>query len=111
MYVLTFFSFIPLSNTNTTQTYSLQDATEAIDLATQAIELKPHSYDGYYARAKALLELNNTMDAIKDAKHALERSKNQSIEIKDALIRLHEDLSKRNVANSRNAIYTELTDL
>lgn len=51
------------------------------------------------------------MDAIKDAKHALERSKNQSIEIKDALIRLHEDLSKRNVANSRNAIYTELTDL
>lgn len=76
-----------------------------------AIELKPQSYDGYYARAKALLEVNNISDAFRDAKHALERSKNQSIEIKDALIRLHDDLSKRNIANSRNAIYTELTDL
>uniref|UniRef100_A0A336KHD6 CSON010478 protein n=1 Tax=Culicoides sonorensis TaxID=179676 RepID=A0A336KHD6_CULSO len=89
----------------------MNDASEAIDLATQAIELKPHSYDGFYARAKALLEVNNIADALKNAKNALERSKNQSIEVKDALIRLHEELTKRNIANSRNPIYTELTDL
>lgn len=88
-----------------------QDAAEALELATQAIELKPNNYDGYYARAKALLEVGDIHEALKDAKHALERSKNQSIDIKDALIRLHDDLSKRSLTSSRHAVYTELTDL
>lgn len=90
-----------------------QEATEAIDLAAQAIELKPNNYDGFYARAKALMEVGNTRAALSDAKSALERAVNQTIEIKTALIRLHGDLEKKCLQESTDSknFYTELTDL
>lgn len=91
--------------------FSLQDAAEAIDLAAQAIELKPQNYDGYYARAKASMEVGNLTDALFDARSAVERSKTQSPEIKEALTRLHTDLAKRCTEISAEPKYTELTDL
>lgn len=91
----------------------LQEASEAIDLAAQAIELKPNNYDGFYARAKALMEVGNIAAALLDAKAALDRSATQTVEIKTALLRLHDDLEKRCLEHDSDAkhLYTELTDL
>lgn len=73
----------------------MQEFAEAIDLAGQSIELRPDNYEGYYARAKAHLEVNNIADALLDANQAIETSKNASIDIKKILLRLQEDLQQR----------------
>lgn len=90
-----------------------QEAAEAIELAAQAIELKPNNYDGFYARAKALMEVGNVSAALLDAKAALERSATQTVEIKTALLRLHDDLEKKCLEQTSDGknLYTELTDL
>ena len=77
---------------------SFQEVAEAIELAAQAIEIKQNNYDGYYARAKALMEFGNYGDALKDAKSALEKSHSTPTpaDIRDTLTRLHEDLYKKN---------------
>lgn len=73
----------------------MQDVAEAIDLARQAIEIKPNAYDGYYARSKALMEHGNYAEALRDASTALARAQQTSPEIRDTLTRLHSDLQKR----------------
>ncbi|XP_058055857.1 protein TANC2 [Anopheles bellator] len=73
----------------------MNDVAEAIDLARQAIEIKPNAYDGYYARSKALMEYGNYTDALRDASTALARAQTTTPEIRDTLTRLHGDLQKR----------------
>ncbi|XP_055610896.1 protein TANC2 isoform X2 [Uranotaenia lowii] len=75
----------------------MNDVSEAVDLAGQAIDIKPNAYDGYYARAKALMEYGNFGEALKDAGTALTKSQATSIEIRDTLTRLHSDLQKRHM--------------
>lgn len=74
-----------------------QDVAEAIELATQAIDIKPNAYDGYYARSKALMEYGNYGEALRDAGVALTKSHATSIEIRETLTRLHSDLQKRHM--------------
>ncbi|XP_053671068.1 protein TANC2 [Anopheles nili] len=73
----------------------MNDVAEAIELARQAIEIKPNAYDGYYARAKALMEQGSYSDALKDASAALARAQPTTAEIRETLTRLHGDLQKR----------------
>ncbi|XP_049533516.1 protein TANC2 isoform X2 [Anopheles darlingi] len=73
----------------------MNDVAEAIDLARQAIEIKPNAYDGYYARSKALMEHGNYGEALRDASTALARAQQTSPEIRETLTRLHSDLQKR----------------
>ncbi|XP_052869330.1 protein TANC2 [Anopheles cruzii] len=73
----------------------MNDVAEAIDLARQAIEIKPNAYDGYYARSKALMEYGNYTEALRDASTALARAQTTTPEIRDTLTRLHGDLQKR----------------
>ncbi|XP_035899311.1 protein TANC2 isoform X1 [Anopheles stephensi] len=73
----------------------MNDVAEAIELARQAIEIKPNAYDGYYARSKALMEQGNYSDALRDASAALARAQPTTAEIRETLTRLHGDLQKR----------------
>lgn len=93
---------------------SQQEVSEAIDLAAQAIDIKPNNYDGFYARSKALLEYGNFEEALKDAKSAIDRSKNTSVDIRETLSRLHEDLTKKLINNHRRSAiesFDAITDL
>lgn len=73
----------------------VQELAEAIDLATEAIELHPDTYEGYYARSKAYLEMENLVNALGDVRAALENSGRASIDIKDILIRLEREIQQR----------------
>uniref|UniRef100_A0AAG5CPM9 RING-type domain-containing protein n=1 Tax=Anopheles atroparvus TaxID=41427 RepID=A0AAG5CPM9_ANOAO len=73
----------------------MNDVADAIDLARQAIEIKPNAYDGYYARAKALMEYGSYTEALRDASAALARAQTTTPDIRDTLTRLHSDLQKR----------------
>ncbi|XP_041760592.1 protein TANC2 isoform X3 [Anopheles merus] len=73
----------------------MNDVAEAIELARQAIEIKPSAYDGYYARAKALMEQGSYGEALRDASAALARAQPTTAEIRETLTRLHGDLQKR----------------
>ncbi|XP_058821683.1 protein TANC2 isoform X2 [Topomyia yanbarensis] len=75
----------------------MDDAAEAIELAAQAIEIKPNAYDGYYARSKALMEHGKYGEALRDAGVALTKSHSASLEIRETLTRLHSDLKKRHM--------------
>ncbi|XP_065085267.1 protein TANC2 isoform X2 [Ochlerotatus camptorhynchus] len=75
----------------------MNDVAEAIELATQAIEIKPNAYDGYYARSKARMEYANYGEALRDAGIALTKAHSTSLEIRETLTRLHSDLQKRHV--------------
>ncbi|XP_021708757.1 protein TANC2 isoform X2 [Aedes aegypti] len=70
---------------------------EAVELATQAIEIKPNAYDGYYARSKALMEYGNYGEALRNASMALTKAQSTSMEIRETLTRLHSDLQKRHM--------------
>lgn len=88
-------------NENILNKMSLKEISESIDLASSAITIKPNNYDGYYARAKALMEANNLTEAFADTQLALEKVKLQqkyqkiSTEVKETLNRLCEELNKR----------------
>ncbi|KAG5673330.1 hypothetical protein PVAND_003390 [Polypedilum vanderplanki] len=105
----------------------MNEISESISCASTAITIKPNNYDGYYARAKALMEANNIEEALGDTQRALEKVKLQqkyqkvSTEVIDTLTRLHNELSKL-VENSdyqtipdrnyhRQSHHAETTDL
>ncbi|CAH1104284.1 unnamed protein product [Psylliodes chrysocephalus] len=73
---------------------------EAVELANLVIELKPESYEAYYARAKAKLDLNKFESALYDVKEALKRAPESGNEIK-ILNYLVEDITTR-MSNSRS---------
>uniref|UniRef100_A0A4Y0BL15 RING-type domain-containing protein n=1 Tax=Anopheles funestus TaxID=62324 RepID=A0A4Y0BL15_ANOFN len=73
----------------------MNDVADAIELARQAIEIKPNAYDGYYARSKALMEQGSYSEALRDASAALARAQPTTAEIRETLTRLHGDLQKR----------------
>lgn len=86
-----------------------------------SISIKPNNYEGYYARAKALMKANNFVDALADTQLALEKVKLQqkyqkiSAEVKETLSQLCEELSKRVASDGyQTASYrhhAETTDL
>lgn len=82
-------------------------------MASSAIGIKPNNYDGYYARAKALMEANDFTGALADTQQALEKVKTQqkhqkiSPEVKETLSRLSVELSQL----TSDRYQTETTDL
>ncbi|CAH1729763.1 unnamed protein product [Chironomus riparius] len=78
----------------------MNEISESIDLATTAISIKTNNYDGYYARAKALMEANNLEEALRDTQRAIDKVKMQqkyqkvSTDVIETLSRLYEELSK-----------------
>ncbi|KAH8264924.1 hypothetical protein KR038_008016 [Drosophila bunnanda] len=105
----------------------LNELDASIDLATQAIAQKPHSYEGYYARAKARMELGALNEALVDANEAMQQAAQSGVlcEVVEVLKRIQtelltritissEDQSGRSGVSSSSAAYEshhEITDL
>lgn len=75
----------------------MQELDASIDLATQAILQKPHSYEGYYARAKARMELGALNEALVDANEAMQQAAQSGVlcEVVEVLKRIQAELLTR----------------
>ncbi|XP_032575032.1 protein TANC2 isoform X1 [Drosophila sechellia] len=75
----------------------LNELDASIDLATQAIAQKPHSYEGYYARAKARMELGALNEALVDANEAMQQAAQSGVlcEVVEVLKRIQTELLTR----------------
>ncbi|XP_060653837.1 protein TANC2 isoform X5 [Drosophila nasuta] len=75
----------------------LNELDASIDLATQAILQKPHSYEGYYARAKARMELGALNEALVDANDAMQQAAQSGVlcEVVEVLKRIQAELLTR----------------
>ncbi|XP_037720684.1 protein TANC2 isoform X2 [Drosophila subpulchrella] len=75
----------------------LNELDASIDLATQAIAQKPHSYEGYYARAKARMELGALNEALLDANEAMQQAARSGVlcEVVEVLKRIQTELLTR----------------
>jgi len=98
-------------------------------LATQAIAQKPHSYEGYYARAKARMELGALNEALVDANEAMQQAAQSGVlcEVVEVLKRIQTELLTRisissedqsgrmsSIGSGASAVYEshhEITDL
>lgn len=68
--------------------------------------MKPENYDGYFARAKSYYEYGNYSEALKDIQLAIERSQPTTLEIRNILIRLRDDIRHKN--DNSDSIITSL---
>ncbi|KAK9872671.1 hypothetical protein WA026_018805 [Henosepilachna vigintioctopunctata] len=73
----------------------LNETDEAIELANEVLSMKPESYEAYYARAKAYLNLSNYEQALKDVREALKLSPLQNIQIRKVLIYLRDEINSK----------------
>ncbi|XP_030372714.1 protein TANC2 isoform X2 [Scaptodrosophila lebanonensis] len=75
----------------------LNELDASIDLATQAILQKPHSYEGYYARAKARMEQGALNEALVDANEAMQQAAQSGVlcEVVEVLKRIQTELLTR----------------
>lgn len=87
----------------------MQEAEEAVDLANQVLEMKPDSYEAYYARAKANLDLKLYDCAQCDIREALQLAPVQNLEVKKVLAYLRDEIaSKMSVCTSRMTNHRDL---
>lgn len=82
-------------NAHSSSVFFAQEFAEAIDLATEAIELHPETYEGYYSRAKAQLEQGNANEATLDIQKALQRSDTAHPDVRRVLLRLQDEINHR----------------
>ncbi|CAH1131521.1 unnamed protein product [Ceutorhynchus assimilis] len=70
----------------------LNEPEEAIELANEALAMKPESYEAYYALAKARLDLNEYDCALRNVQEAQKLTPNQNLEVKKVLAFLQEEI-------------------
>lgn len=70
--------------------YFLQDHDGAIDLATKALEIKPNSFEAFYARARAKRDNRQGDSALEDLKEALKLAPNNR-ELQRLLMRVRDE--------------------
>ncbi|KRT83725.1 Ankyrin repeat-containing protein, partial [Oryctes borbonicus] len=79
----------------------LNEPEEAIELANQVLNVKPESYEAFYARAKAKLDLKRYEPALLDVKESLRLSPPQNVEVRKVLAYLLDEISSKISPNSR----------
>ncbi|KAK9710641.1 Ankyrin repeats (3 copies) [Popillia japonica] len=79
----------------------LNEPEEAIELANQVLIMKPESYEAYYARAKAQLDLKHYDQALLDVKESLKLSPSQNVEVRKVLAYLMDEISSKISPSSR----------
>ncbi|XP_018576381.1 protein TANC2 isoform X2 [Anoplophora glabripennis] len=86
----------------------LNEAEEAVSLANEVIDMKPESYEAYYARAKAKLDLKHYESAFLDVKEAQKRAPAQNTEVKKVLSFLHEEITNKMSSTNRISNHRDL---
>ncbi|KAH8268728.1 hypothetical protein KR018_000029 [Drosophila ironensis] len=91
----------------------LNELDASIDLATQAIAQKPHSYEGYYARAKARMELGALNEALVDANDAMQQAAQSGVlcEVVEVLKRIQTELLTRITISSEDRESGKLSNI
>lgn len=70
--------------------------------------MKPESYEAYYARAKAKLDLKHYESAFLDVKEAQKRAPAQNTEVKKVLSFLHEEITNKLSSTNRISNHRDL---
>ncbi|KAF5280679.1 hypothetical protein FQA39_LY05327 [Lamprigera yunnana] len=83
----------------------MNEIDEAIELANQVLVLKPESYEAYYARAKARLDLKLFESALSDIKEALRLAPTQNVEVRKVLSYLRDEISTKMSTPARMSNY------
>lgn len=91
--------------------FIFQRLDESVDLATQAIECKPKSYEGYFARSRARMEKGLYNEALSDANEALQWAAqcSASPDVMDVLKRVQNDLLIKISETNNNNTYEHLS--
>lgn len=85
--------------------FFLQETDEAIELANQVLNVKPESYEAYYARAKARLDLKLFENALADVREALRLAPPQNSEVRKVLTYLRDEINNKMSAPARMSNY------
>ncbi|XP_050420665.1 protein TANC2 isoform X3 [Adelges cooleyi] len=73
----------------------LGEVTEAVEFAEKVMQLRPTSYEAYYAKAKALKDLRRFEDALADIQEAIRLVPPGNSDIRHVLFRLKDDIANR----------------
>lgn len=71
------------------------------------LSLKPTSYEAYYARAKAKLDLRLFESAQSDVREAIKMAPAQSLEVRKVLAFLRDEIANKMTSPSRNFVSRE----
>ncbi|XP_054264581.1 protein TANC2 isoform X4 [Macrosteles quadrilineatus] len=89
----------------------LNEAVEAVDLATSVLKLKPDSYEAYYARAKARIDLRLYEDALCDVQEAILLLPPQNREVRRVLLNLRDEVRAGTLTTSLDTLNQTETSL
>ncbi|XP_049811721.1 protein TANC2 isoform X1 [Schistocerca nitens] len=70
----------------------MNENTEAVELANQVLKMKPDSFEAFYARAKARIELRLLDEALDDVQDALRVAPAQNRDVRRILCKVREEL-------------------
>lgn len=75
--------------------YLEQECAEAIELANEALSVRPVSYEAFYARAKARVDLGLLEDALSDVQEALQHASAHNKQDRKVLVTLRDEIVAR----------------
>lgn len=91
----------------------LQEFEESLDLAAQAISLRPDSFECYYARSKSLLALEKFNESLQDVRKALLLTPQNNVNVKKILSSLQQEIlnkiTNKNVSARERNLYDTLS--
>ena len=72
--------------------FNFQECEEAIELADEALKIRPHSYEALYARAKAKFYMDRVEEALTDIEDGLRVSPPQNKQDRRVLVALRDEI-------------------
>ncbi|XP_068912887.1 protein TANC2 isoform X2 [Tenebrio molitor] len=73
----------------------LNETEDAVDLANDVLAMNPDSYEAYYSRAKANLDLKVYENALTDMREALRLAPAQNVEVRKVLAHLRDEITNK----------------
>lgn len=89
----------------------MNEPSEAVELATQVLKQRPDSYEAYYARAKARIDLKFYDDALCDVQEALLLLPPQNREVRRVLLNLRDEVRAGTLTTSLDTLNQTETSL
>ena len=75
--------------------FMTQECEEAIELADEALKVRPDSYEAFYARAKARVDINCLDEALSDVQSALQIAPMNNRQDRRVLCALSDEITSR----------------